>query len=78
METVTRKWNPWNPVDPKTGKPAESEAARLRAQAADRAQAIALLGLAPEAESTAERYAATSGELWQILREERGIVGVHE
>ena len=69
--TIARAWNPWNPIDPKNGKPATSEAAKRRAQAEDRKRAIAALGWAPEPVQCppSERYAAGTGELWGYVRE---------
>jgi hypothetical protein len=42
-------------------------------QIAARARLIALLGWAPEPPIAAERYCATTGELWQTVAERLGI-----
>lgn len=64
---TTRTMDPWNLIDPKTRKPAASEAGRRRAHAADRAQALSVLGWTEGAGE--DRLVYTTGELWQIVRE---------
>lgn len=68
---IHQAWDPWNPIDPKTGKKATTEAAKLRAQAEDRRIAIAAIGWPPEPVPCVaeERYVYRTGELWTILRE---------
>lgn len=66
-----RAWDGFNPIDPKSGKPATSEAGRLRAQRLDRVRAIAACGWEPEPEicPPGERWAYSTEELWSIARE---------
>lgn len=63
---VKRTLDPWNLIDPKTGKLATSEAAKRRAHVADRAQVLDLLGWDHDS-------AYSTGELWGIARD-RGLV----
>ncbi len=69
MNKPMRAWDPWNPIDPKNGKPAKSEAARLRAQQEDRRRAVAALGWPAEPIPCppGERYCASAEEMWQML-----------
>lgn len=48
----------------------QSYAAKLRAEAAERAEILRQLGWAPETGVAAERYCATTSELAQTLREQ--------
>jgi hypothetical protein len=61
---ITRTLDPWNLVDPKTGKVATTEAGKRRAHAADRAQVLGLLGWSEDS--------ARTGEMWTLARE-RGL-----
>lgn len=51
-----------------TGQPKINRAAQRRAQAAERAELIARLGMLPEVDGE-DRYAATIGELRQWVKE---------
>jgi len=64
---IKRTMDPWNLIDPETGKLATSEEGQRRAHAADRKQVQDLLGWGDTVYST--------GELWSIARE-RGLVQV--
>lgn len=53
----------------------KTEAARRNIESARRAAYIAALGMAPEAKDAprAERYAATTSEMWGWLARDRGV-----
>jgi hypothetical protein len=53
----------------------KTEAARRNHDAARRAAYIAALGMAPEPKNApyAERYAASTGEMWGWLARDRGV-----
>lgn len=55
-------------IDPFTGKALESEAARRRREATERAALVAAMGWEPEDGTADGRYVATLGELRQMVR----------
>lgn len=66
-------YDPWNPIDPRTGTRATSAAGKVRAITEARREAIAALGWAPEG-SVGDRYVYTLGELESLARERRATV----
>lgn len=54
-----------------TGQPKINRAAQRRQHAAERAAAIAALGMAPEIMTADDRYCATTGELVRWAREKK-------